>query len=134
MKKLLMLTVALSVCGEPARAQIAVEDFAQLRQTLINYGVQLKQAATEVQQLTTEAQQLGYAISTFESLVANPNLANALGLLQQLGVTDPLPVDPYTLQSLVSGYGGIPGKLGVLSNLANSAAANNRIYQSPDGT
>ena len=67
-------------------------------------------------------------------MIADPNLANAMGLLQTLGMSDPLPVSPYAMQSLVTGQGGLSGALGNLSGLVSSAAASNHIYTNNDGT
>lgn len=133
-RALLAATIVAGLYGPVAHADVPVFDAAaigqlisQLKQAGQAYGVQL-------QQLQQAAQQVEWTASTFRSLVASPNLGVAQVLLNQIGVSNPLPVDPYTVQNLISGQGGIPGTLGALSTFANSAAASNRVYLPPDNT
>ncbi|MFL5252514.1 MAG: type IV secretion system protein [Rhodopila sp.] len=133
-RALIIGTILTGAWLSPAQAQIPVTDVSAIAQLFQQYSTQLKQLATEAQQLETAGQQLGYAVNTFNSLVDHPNLATAMGLLNQLGISDPLPVNPYAVQSLINGQGGINGSLGSLSTLANSAAAANHVYTPRDNT
>src|SRR4051812_8885461 len=108
MKRALLIGTILAGAWTPAaQAQVPVTDVAAIAQLFKQYSTELKQLATQAQQLETAAQQLGWAINTFNSLVDHPNLATAMGLLNQLGISDPLPVNPYAVQSLINGQGGI---------------------------
>jgi type IV secretion system protein VirB5 len=135
MRRALIIGTILAGAWMPAaQAQVPTVDVAAIKQLFQQYSTQLKQLATEAQQLETAGQQLGWAINTFNSLVDHPNLATAMGLLNQLGISDPLPVNPYAVQSLINGQGGIPGGLGALSTLANAAATTNHVYTPTDNT
>jgi Skp family chaperone for outer membrane proteins len=135
MRRALIIGTVLAGAWMPAaQAQVPTIDTAAIAQLFQQYSTELKQLATEGQQLETQAQQLGWAVNTFNSLVAHPNLATAMGLLNQFGVSNPLPVNPYAIQSLINGQGGINGSLGALSALANSAAATNHVYAPTDNT
>ncbi len=109
------------LAAPPAHAVVLVEDTPMILQQIKDAFVQGQQYAKQLEQLRTEAQTLGYTINEFEALVAAPNLANAMGLMGTLGISDPLPVSPYAIQGLVSGQGGINGAFGALSSYANSS-------------
>lgn len=130
MRRLLITgTTLAALWAAPVQAQtgIPVVDYLELAQ-------QVKDAAVQLQQLEQAAQQVGWAVNTYNSLVANPNLANAMSLLNLTGVVNALPVNPYALQALISGQGGISGAMGNLSLLANSAAGINHVYTCTDNT
>jgi hypothetical protein len=133
-RALLAATVLASLWMPAAYADVPVFNAAAIGQLIS----QLKQAgqayAVQLQQLSQAAQQVEWTASTFRSLVASPSLGMAQVLLNQVGVSNPLPVDPYTVQNLIAGRGGIPGTLGALSTFANSAAVANRVYAPTDNT
>src|SRR3954471_901408 len=126
-RALIIGTILAGAWLSPAHAQIPVTDVGAIAQLV-------RQLATQAQQLQTQAQQLGYAVNTFNSLVDHPNLNTAMGLLNQTGISNPLPVNPSAVQSLINGQGGINGTLGSLSALANTAAATNHVYTPRDNT
>src|ERR1700749_373057 len=92
-------------------AQAPVIDVSAIKQLFQNYQQELKSYATQLQELEQVAQQVQWAASTFNSFVQSPNLATAMVLMNQVGIGDPLPVSPYTIQSLINGQGGISGTL-----------------------
>ena len=49
----------------------------------------------------------------------NPNLGSVMGLLNALGLQNDLPLNPFAVQSLLSGYGGMGGLNGVLGQLSS---------------
>ena len=155
MKRYLLAGVGLlALCGT-ARAQIPVTDGAALVQwgtsikneilqyTLqakqyvsqqLAWTVQLKQYATEAQTAATEAEQLA-------AFVHAPNLGAAMGLLNQAGLGNALPVSPYAVEGLVGGFhygaGGLPQIQGVLNSLngfTTGAYTANHVYTPTDGS
>jgi type IV secretion system protein VirB5 len=115
-----------------AEAQIPVTDAASLLEEAKQLEQDLKSYATQLQQLQQEVQQVTWLANTFESFNHNPSLGGAMGLLQALGIQDPLPVSPYAIQGLLNGQGGISGTLGNLSALSNSSFATNNTYTCTD--
>jgi hypothetical protein len=114
-----------------ADAALPVIDMSALQQLVAQYGQMLKDAVMQAQQLATTAQQLQWQINEFESFVQSPNLGAAMGLMQQFGITNPLPVNPMAIEGLLNGSGGING---ALSGLANSAHNMNHVYSPTDGS
>ena len=57
-----------------------------------------------------------------------------MALMNELGISDPLPINPGAITGLINGSGGINGFLGNLSNLANSSWATNHVYSPTDGS
>jgi hypothetical protein len=144
----------LALCGS-ARADVAVIDFTSIGNEIKAYtmqvqqeALQLKQYATEqlawtvqVKQYATEAQTLETEATQLEAFVHAPNLGAAMGLLNQAGLGNSLPVSPYAVEGLVSGvhYGGgglpqIQGVLNSLSGFSSSAYATNHVYTPIDGS
>jgi len=134
MRRALLLGCALACLSARVHAQTPVIDVSSLAKLTAQYGQMLKDAVTEAQQLATAAQQLQWQINEFESFVQNPSLGTAMGLMQQFGISNPLPVNPLSVQSLLSGAGGINGSLGALSGLADSAFGQNHVYSPTDGS
>jgi len=141
MRKLLIASACLMVWAARAQAQgVPVIDAASVLQeaktTLQeakNYLLQAQQYATQVQQYATEVQQ-------YMAFVHDPNLGAAMGLMNQAGLSNDLPINPMAVQSLTSGYNslsslsGILGKLSQLNGLVNSSFANNHVYSPTDGS
>lgn len=136
MKRTLLASVAMLalLAAVPAHAMITVIDPTEIGQTINLLKQQIQSYATQLQQLQQAAQQVEWTVNTFNSLVAHPNLGAVMGLMNQLGIQDPLPIDPFAAQQLISGYGGISGKLGALSQLANTSFDQNHVYTPTDNT
>ena len=136
MRSLLLVSAAIAALGfaPAARAQIPVTDLGNLQQQIVHYGQMLMDYARQGQQLAQEAQMVATEVQTLQSFVHNPSLGAAMGLMGQVGIQNPLPVNPYAVQSLLSGQGGISGTLGSLSSLSNGSFSSNRIYTPNDGS
>jgi hypothetical protein len=134
--KLRTAPIAAAVVAVSAKAEAAlpVIDMSALQQLVTQYGQMLKDAVTQAQQLATTAQQLQWQINEFQSFVQSPNLGAAMGLMQQFGITNPLPINPMAIEGLLNGAGGINGALGALSGLANGAYNMNHVYSPADGS
>lgn len=120
--------------AEPAHAMITVIDPTEIGQTINLLKQQVQSYAAQLQQLQQAAQQVEWTVNTFNSLVAHPNLGAVMGLMNQLGIQDPLPVNPYAVQGLINGTGGINGALGALSTLSTGAYNTNHVYTPTDGS
>jgi hypothetical protein len=88
------------------RAEVPVIDVSSIAQQLQAYIQDLKNYAVYLQQLQAVVQQVQWATSTFNSLVQNPNLGAAMALMNELGVSDPLPINPGAITGLINGSGG----------------------------
>jgi conjugal transfer/entry exclusion protein len=130
---LLAAGLALIACP-PVDAQLPVIDSSNLVQQIKGYLQDLKSYATQLQQLQQEVQQVQWLISTYQSFVHDPSLGGAMALLNQVGIDNPLPVNPYAIQTLLNGQGGISGALGGLSTLSNSSFSTNHVYSPSDGS
>ena len=121
----------------PAHAQIPVTDiFADsvgwvqnLENQVKQYALDLKtyildetsglhEAATDLNTAQTYLQTL----QTYLAFVQNPSLANAMGLLNTLGLSSDMPVNPMQLMSLINGFnsmgnGGLMGDLAALRTI-----------------
>jgi Type IV secretion system proteins len=136
MRKTLLAASLLAGClmAQPSRAQIAVQDQANLVQQAKDYLQILKSYALQAQQYAAQAQQLETEITQLESFIQNPNLGAAMGLMQTAGLTSAIPINPYAVQSIVSGSGGVQGTFGALSGLMNGSFATNNVYTCNDGS
>jgi hypothetical protein len=136
MRKALLAASLLAGClmAQPSRAQIPVTDAANLLQNAKDYLVLVKQYALQAQQYAAQAQQLQAEITQLESFIQNPNLGAAMGLMQMAGLTSAIPINPYAVQGIVNGSGGVQGTFGALSGLMNGAFAANNIYTCNDGS
>lgn len=134
MKAALLTGAALMIAlaAAPARAQIPVTDAAGLSEQIVHYGQMLLQYARQGQQLAQEAQLVETQATMLMNFVHDPSLGQAMGLMGAVGVQNPLPVNPYAVQSLLNGSGGIAGNLGALGSLANGSYSSNHYYSSPD--
>lgn len=138
MKRILLAAVCLAVLTGPANAVIVVEDPASIVQQVKGYLQDIKGYALQAQQYQVEAQQYFTELQQLNALVHDPSLGNAMAILQTEGLTNDLPINPYALQQLTSGYGGgiqaLVGKLSALGSLANGSYAANHVYSPTDGS
>jgi hypothetical protein len=131
---------AMIAVGSPAHAQIPVTDGANLVAQAKNLLQELKSYATQLQQLQQQVQSVMWAEQTAQSFIQNPNLGSAMALMNMVGIDNPLPINPYSVQSLVSGYGGmnslsgLTGKLGALNGLVTNSYSSDQIYSCTDGS
>lgn len=136
MKRTLLASVAMLalLAAVPAHAEITVIDPTEVGQTINVLRQAIQSYGTQVQQLQQAAEQVEWLGQTFNSLVAHPNLGAVMGLMNQLGIQDPLPINPLAVQGLINGGGGINGALGALSTLSTGAFNTNHVYTPTDGT
>lgn len=134
MRRTLLAAACLAALTGPANAVIVVEDPAAILQQVKGYLQDIKSYALQAQQYITQAQQYYTEVQQLLAFVHDPSLGAAMGLMNQAGLGNNLPVNPYALQQLTSGYGGLMGKLGALGSLTNGNYDQNHVYSPTDGS
>jgi hypothetical protein len=139
---LLASAILLLPCA--ARAQVETnsisEDLAlaksylqELKAYILDQTSVLHEAATDLQTAEIYAQDL----QTYIAFVQNPTLANAMGILNNLGLASALPIDPTQVMGLANGFasmngnGGLQGALSTLrtvNGFAQGAFGQNHVY------
>lgn len=118
----------LSAGASAARAQIPVTctscpteiaEALRFGKSLAEWAQQLR----ELQAIYSQAQLVYWAMTNIR------DLGTAVQALQMVGISNPLPVDPYALQALMGGYGGPQGMLGSIATLFNTNSSNLTVYQ-----
>ncbi len=119
-----------------ADAQFAVIDAAQVA---ISQNAWVKQAADMARQATDMARQIqqyqsmiSQAEAAYYAISHVTDLSSAVGALGVVGIRNPLPINPYALQSLLNGTGGVRGGASSLGSLYTGAQTANRVYSPPD--
>lgn len=119
-----------------AQAQMAVDSFTADFNAVKSLYQEGQAYALQGEQAITEAHQLEQLVSTYQAFVQNPSLGAALGLMNQAGLGNDLPINPAGLMSLTSGYSmslaNLGAKLSALSSLSNTAYAQNHVYDCTD--
>lgn len=133
-KYVILTGIGLAALPGTANAQIPVTDAASILQQVKGYALEIKQYATQAQSLVTQAQQYQQEIEQYIAFVHDPTLGAAMGLMNQAGLGNSLPINPAALQSLVSGGANPSSILGALGGLANTSYGANHIYSPTDGS
>jgi hypothetical protein len=111
----------------PARAQFAV--------VCVNCGTEFTQILSwakalvnEARQIALAAQQLEQLYLTYQAVTGVRSMGGALSAMSMLGIQNPLPIDPYALQNIISGAGGPSGMVASLGALYTGNRALNTVY------
>jgi hypothetical protein len=124
-----------------ARADLPVIDVTAIADAVKAYAVQIQQLATEIKTWVTEnlswltelkeleedVQIVSNLVMMVDNFIHYPSLGTAMGLMNMAGLDLSLPVDPYAVQNLLTGYSGVhsitglTGKLSSLSSLIRAA-------------
>jgi hypothetical protein len=135
-----------------ARADLPVIDIAAIADAVKAYAIQLQQLATEVKTWVTEnlswltelkeleqdIQMVANLTMMVENFIHYPALGTASGLMNMAGLDLSLPVDPYAVQNLLTGYSevhsitGLTGKLSSLSSLIPGSYDRDHLYSCTD--
>lgn len=132
------LAVALIFHPAVSRADLPVIDSASLIGQAKSLFQDLKGYAVQLQQLQHEISSDINLAMTAASLIQNPNLGAVMGLMNMVGIENPLPINPYAVQGLVSGYGGgagigsLVGRLNGLGGLVTTSYSTDHIYSCTD--
>ena len=126
MKRLLLIGVCAFMPLAPARADLPVIDNATIAQLV----KQVQQAAQQIELLQQQVQQV---MAIYNAVSHVTDLGSAVSALEMLGIQNPLPVNPYAVQSLLNGRGSVEGMAGSIGSLFNSNWAASHVY-TPTGT
>jgi hypothetical protein len=157
-KYALVIVLGLLCWAAPAKAQFVVIDPASIAQEVKTYTLQFSQYALQtkqwiqqelswvedVRQTALLVEQYATMGETLFNFVHNPDLGTTMALLNMLGLGSSLPIDPYSMMSLVNGFNsmgsggfsisGINGMLSSISNFAGTSYNTNHIYSPNDGS
>lgn len=131
-RKLITVAALAGLWAGAACAQVQVQDSASLFQQVKAYAQELRQYATALQSLQQQVQTAEQTLQIVQSTIQNPSLGAVMGLANRAGLGSALPINPYSVQGLVSGSGGLSSRLGSISTLSNSSFGANTIYQCQD--
>lgn len=136
MFKLALLTsICLAAVSGTARSQgVIVNDPASILQQVKTYALEIKGYAAQAQSLATQVLQYQQEIEQYVAFVHDPTLGAALGIMNQTGLSNSLPINPQALASLVNGSANPSSILGALGGLANTSYGANHIYSPDDGS
>ena len=87
----------------------------QLAQDAKSYLVQAQSLATQAQQYAAEIEQLN-------GFIHDPSLGAAMGIMNQQGLGNSLPINPMAVASLTNGYSSLSTLGGILGKLSQSTA------------
>jgi len=127
-----MLLIAAIPAGAPARAQIPVTctSCPTEIQEALRFGKQMAEYANQLRELQALYSQANVTYQAFTNI---RDLGSAVGALQTVGLSNPLPVNPYAVQSLMNGSGGTQGMIGQIGNLFTTNSQNLAVYQCNSG-
>ena len=91
-------------------------------------GQLFEQVRQGLQELQLLQQQLEQVMAVYNSLSHVTDLASAVGVLQTLGIQNPLPVNIGSVQGLLAGTGSPQGMLGSIGSLFNTNFDANHVY------
>ena len=137
-----------------ARADLPVIDVTAISDAVKAYALQIQQLATEIKTWVTEnlswltelkeleedIQTVANLVMLVDNFIHNPSLGAAMGLMNFAGLDLSLPVDPYAVQNLLTGYSGanniagLAGKLNNLGNLIPGSFNNDHLYTCSDNS
>ena len=147
-----LITFVWVIPASNARADLPVIDVTAIADAVKSYAVQIQQLATEIKTWVTEnlswlteLKELEEDIQTVSNLVMMvdnfihyPSLGTAMGPMNMAGLDLSLPIDPYAVQNLLTGYSGVhsitglTGKLSSISSLIPGSYDRDHLYSCTD--
>lgn len=128
MKPFIAAVAATVFLAVPARAAVPVIDefsnavrTSEAAQQIAKWGSQLSAMQQQYQQLQ----------STYYAMAHVTDLGSAVSALGTVGIRNPLPIDPSSVQNMMNGSGGVSGVTSSLSSIMSSIGNSNRVYTSP---
>jgi type IV secretion system protein VirB5 len=140
MRRVLMVgtAVAMVTAASPAYALFGVGDVVIDPTAIANQVKQLANEAQDHLSWINQAQQMYQEYQQLQAVygvLSHPNgLGSVVSAMNMLGIQNPLPVNAWSVQQLMSGQGGVSGNLGALSGLFNTNFNANHVYSSNDGS
>lgn len=115
----------------PAAAQLAVVDKASILGRAIEHGETIARWGQQAEHMM---QQIRRAEAAYDAVTGVRDLGSAVQAMGVLGIRNPLPVNPYAVQGLLNGTGGVSGMTSNLSGLFTGTLGQNRVYESQGGS
>lgn len=133
MKKLLLAGALLFIVPSAAQAQVTAicPTCSQFVNQVMDDAKVISQQLQQLQQLQMQYEMLTNVYNTLTHVTSVGGAVSALGML---GISNPLPVNPWAVQSLVNGSGtSIGGLSASLNGMFNQSWNTNHVY-TPTGT
>lgn len=86
------------------------------------------------QQAEHMVQQIRRAEAAYDAVTGVRDLGSAVQAMGVLGIRNPLPINPYAVQGLLNGTGGVSGMTSNLGGLFTGTLSQNRVYESQGGS
>lgn len=134
MKRALLVSVTLLGLHGRAFAQLTVADPGSYVIQKLGIANQIKEIAAWGKQFAQMAAQLQQLESTYYAMAHVTDLGSAVSALGMLGVRNPLPINPYAVQGLLNGTGGVGGMSSSIGTMFSGTMAGNEVYRSRDDT
>ena len=115
----------------PAQAQIICANCTTELMEIPREVARIAQVAKQIAQLQAQYQQL---VMTYEAFTHVTDLGSAVGALGMAGIRNPLPINPYAVQGLMNGTGGVGGMSGNIGSLFSGTLAGNQVYAAKNDT
>lgn len=132
MRKLLLVGTALCGFGSQAFGQLPVSDVGTHILEQLGIANQITELQRWVTQLQGMQQQLQQLQTTYQALSHVTDMGTAVGALGSLGIQNPLPVNAYAVQGMMSAGTNPGGLLSSLNGFLGSTNTTNRVYTAPD--
>lgn len=125
-RRLAVTAAALVALAGPARAQCGdcAKEWTQVQGWMT-------QTANVGRQISQGIQQIQLARSQILAFTNVRDLGSAMSALGMVGIQNPLPVNPWAVQGLISGTGGVSGLGSSLSGLFTGSLAGSQVYTPP---
>lgn len=123
-------SVALLALPWPARSSgLPVIDTASIGNQIAEHAETLARWGSQLSAMEAQLQRL---MATYQAITGVRDMGSAMAALNMVGIQNPMPINPYAVQNLISGTGGISGMSSALSGLYTGNASANHVY-TPSG-
>lgn len=118
----------------PAHAQWEVTDPGSYIIQNLGIANQVKELAAWAKQFAQLEAQYQQLQMTYYSLAHVTDLGSAVNALGMMGIRNPLPVNPYAVQGLMNGTGGVGGMSASIGSMFTGTYAGNQVYRADPTT
>ncbi len=112
-----------------ARGATPVIDTASIGNQIAEHAETLARWGTQLSAMEAQLQRL---MATYQAITGVRDLGSAMAALNMVGIQNPMPINPYAVQNLISGSGSMSGISSALSGLYTGNASANHVY-TPSG-
>lgn len=126
----LVSSAALLALPPSARADAPVIDVANIKNQIVEHAETIARWGSQLSAMEAQLQQL---MSAYQAITNVRDMGSAMAALNMVGIQNPMPINPYAVQNLISGTGGMAGIPSALSGLYTGNASANHVY-TPSGS